>query len=452
MINHNAWGAELSTDPVERTRITAMREGLALVGVVVASVAPALLGGAAGPRRRPRARSRSRSRSFTLACAAVTLRAPTAPRRAAASVEPLATARRGAARRPAVPPPAGWCSSPTASRRPSPRRWCCSSSPTCCRRKARQGLFLALYFVAGGVGMPLWVRLSARLRQGARVDGRHGRGHRRLRLGVRARARATPARSRRSACCRGWRWAPTSRCRRRCWPTSSTATARARPTGAYFGLWTLATKLNLALAAGIALPLLGAAGLRARRARPAAAAGVRSPSSTRSFPACSSSARSSRSTVSETAAAQAPAMILKTTFAVARHRRPRRLRRHRRRAVPGREARARPRALLQRHRRRLGHVPGPLRQGRQALHRAHRRALGRRHRDARRALRVRRRREAEPRLEARQERRPLRRHRRRRRRHGHGRGRRQCVQPRATCWRCRSTAGSGTSTWTTGCS
>jgi len=31
-INHSAWGAELSPDPVERTRITAVREGLALVG------------------------------------------------------------------------------------------------------------------------------------------------------------------------------------------------------------------------------------------------------------------------------------------------------------------------------------------------------------------------------------------------------------------------------------
>jgi Na+/melibiose symporter-like transporter len=30
--------------------------------------------------------------------------------------------------------------------------------------------------------------------------------------------------------------------------------------GAYFGVWTLATKLNLALAAGIALPLLAALG------------------------------------------------------------------------------------------------------------------------------------------------------------------------------------------------
>jgi GPH family glycoside/pentoside/hexuronide:cation symporter len=35
---------------------------------------------------------------------------------------------------------------------------------------------------------------------------------------------------------------------------------RAHATGAYFGLWTLATKLNLALAAGIGLPLIAALG------------------------------------------------------------------------------------------------------------------------------------------------------------------------------------------------
>ena len=52
MISHNAWGAELSTNPVERTRITAVREGLALVGVVVASVAPALLGAPGNPEFR----------------------------------------------------------------------------------------------------------------------------------------------------------------------------------------------------------------------------------------------------------------------------------------------------------------------------------------------------------------------------------------------------------------
>ena len=43
-----------------------------------------------------------------------------------------------------------------------------------------------------------------------------------------------------------------------------------RSTGAYFGLWTLATKLNLALAAGIALPLLGALGYAPGSRDPAA--------------------------------------------------------------------------------------------------------------------------------------------------------------------------------------
>ena len=35
-----------------------------------------------------------------------------------------------------------------------------------------------------------------------------------------------------------------------------------RPDGAYFGLWQLTEKLNLALAAGIALPVLGLLGYR----------------------------------------------------------------------------------------------------------------------------------------------------------------------------------------------
>jgi len=38
------------------------------------------------------------------------------------------------------------------------------------------------------------------------------------------------------------------------------ARGRGRNEGAYFGLWSLATKANLALAAGIALPLLQAFG------------------------------------------------------------------------------------------------------------------------------------------------------------------------------------------------
>ena len=58
--------------------------------------------------------------------------------------------------------------------------------------------------------------------------------------------------------------------------------------GAYFGWWNFATKLNLALAAGLALPLLQRLRLRAGRPRRRRAAGAdRSP--TACCPACSSS-------------------------------------------------------------------------------------------------------------------------------------------------------------------
>ena len=59
---------------------------------------------------------------------------------------------------------------------------------------------------------------------------------------------------------------------------------RMQATGAYFGLWTLATKLNLALAAGIALPLLALPGLRAGQSQTRTRS-ARSPSSTRACPA-----------------------------------------------------------------------------------------------------------------------------------------------------------------------
>jgi glycoside/pentoside/hexuronide:cation symporter, GPH family len=47
------------------------------------------------------------------------------------------------------------------------------------------------------------------------------------------------------------------------------AAGEVRPDGAYFGLWQLTEKLNLALAAGIALPMLGALGYQPGTAQPA---------------------------------------------------------------------------------------------------------------------------------------------------------------------------------------
>ena len=257
MINHNAWGAELTTDPVGRTRITAIREGLALIGVVVASVAPALLGGTAGPDAglAPFAIAFA---VFTLACAAVTLRAPNAPRRAEASLEPLAT--RVAA--PLADPLfrrllAVFLANGIASAIPATLVLFFVADVL--QAESRQGLFLALYFVAGGVGMPLWVRLSAAW----------------------GKTRAWMAGMVAAIVAFVWAFAlgpgDTGAFAAICvlsglalgadlaLPPSLLADVidrdgRARPTGAYFGLWTLATKLNLALAAGIALPLLALLG------------------------------------------------------------------------------------------------------------------------------------------------------------------------------------------------
>jgi Na+/melibiose symporter-like transporter len=122
--------------------------------------------------------------------------------------------------------------------------------------EGRQGLFLALYFVAGAAGMPLWVKLSARF-------GKVRAWHVAMLAAVIAFAWAARLGSGDvaafaiicvlSGLALGADLAL---------PPSLLADVigrdrRQQATGAYFGLWTLATNLNLALAAGIALPLLG---------------------------------------------------------------------------------------------------------------------------------------------------------------------------------------------------
>jgi Na+/melibiose symporter-like transporter len=119
----------------------------------------------------------------------------------------------------------------------------------------RQGLFLALYFVAGAAGMPLWVRLSARVGK--------------VRAWLAAMALSVVAFVWAALLGPGDVAAFALICALSglalgadlALPPSLLADVigrrgRMEATGAYFGLWTLATKLNLALAAGLALPLL----------------------------------------------------------------------------------------------------------------------------------------------------------------------------------------------------
>ncbi len=266
-INHNAWGAELSNDPVERTRITATRESLALVGVVVASIAPGLLGGAGGEAA-GLPRFALVFAVFCVGCALVTLAlAPAAPRAGARS-EPIFAGMRAPLADPyfrrllAVFMLNGIASA-------VPATLVLFYIADVLGAESRQGLFLTLYFVAGAAGMPLWIRLSARL----------------------GKVRALQAAM--LAAVVAFVWAALlgtgdvvafaiicvlsglALGADLALPPSLLAdvigrNGRMQGTGAYFGLWTLATKLNLALAAGIALPLLAALGYAPGSRDPAA--------------------------------------------------------------------------------------------------------------------------------------------------------------------------------------
>ncbi len=256
-IAHGAWGAELSDDPVERTRITATRETLALAGVVVASVAPALLGGDHGEAA-GLPRFAGIFAATILLCAACTLAlAPPAPTpslaRPALAADLLAPLRDPYFRRLlAVFVANGIASS-------IPATLVLFFIADVLREEARQGVFLALYFAAAAAGMPLWVRLSARA---GKVRTWYGA----MALAITAFVGAA------------WLGAGDALPFALICVASGLAfgadlalapsvladvigrDGRMHATGAYFGLWTLATKLNLALAAGIALPLLSALG------------------------------------------------------------------------------------------------------------------------------------------------------------------------------------------------
>jgi Na+/melibiose symporter-like transporter len=241
---HQAWGARLGGDEGQRARIVSWREGLALVGVLVASVLPAVAG-----------------LSISTAVFALTL---------ALGMTLLARAPRPRLGRAAGAPPL--LIAPL--RTPAFRRLLAiylvngvaSAVPATLvlffirdRLQAQpwEPLFLASYFAAGALSMPLWVRAVARF------------GLARTWLAGMALAIVTFA----------WALAlgagDVAGYAAVCVASGialgadltlpgallagviRSAGHGERLEGAYFGWWNFASKLNLALAAGIALPLLG---------------------------------------------------------------------------------------------------------------------------------------------------------------------------------------------------
>lgn len=245
-VNHHAWGAELGPDPQQRTRITAAREAFALLGVVLAAALPGLLG----------ATLAHGLQQLVLLFSLLLLLAA-----AALWALPLQRTRQG---QQAFSPHAALCSARfrqllaifavSGIAAAIPASLVLFFVADVLQAEAQSGAFLAIYFVAGAAGLPVWVRLAS-------VRGKFFAWGVGMALSVLV-----------------FVWAGTLGVGDRvafgvicalsglalgadlALPPSILADVIEKEgggAGSYFGWWNLTAKLNLALAAGLSLPLLG---------------------------------------------------------------------------------------------------------------------------------------------------------------------------------------------------
>ena len=262
-ISYQAFGAEMSQDYHERTRITAVREGLSMVGVLLAAALPELLAGKYG--------TRDGFLYFACIFAPLVLIAGLTSASLSPAAVPAPEAKVAASWQAVLKPLAN-----DAFRRllvvfmlngiaaAIPATLVLFFVQDVIRRPDLGALFLIVYFLAGALGMPVWVWLARRADK-----------HRAWLLGMVL-----------SIIAFVWAFmlgegdgvAFVVIClvsgfglgADLALPPSILADVidegeekgLARGEGAYFGLWNLATKLNLALAAGLALPLLDWFGYR----------------------------------------------------------------------------------------------------------------------------------------------------------------------------------------------
>lgn len=260
-ISYQAHGAEISDDLSERTRVTAWREGCALLGVFLAAALPEVLKKEMGDR--------AGFAQFATIFVPIALGA-------------AALAVLGSPRALAKPPPVDtrvFAALRTPFRNPRFRRLAlvfvlngiAASIPATLvlffiedvvKRSNLTAVFLIAYFAAGALGLPGWVWLARRL--GKRRAWLVGMGVS-IAAFVWAFLLGPGSTGAYFAICvlSGLGLGADLAL-----PPSiladviddDEARGLGRSEGAYFGLWNLATKMNLALAAGVALPLLGAFG------------------------------------------------------------------------------------------------------------------------------------------------------------------------------------------------
>lgn len=265
-VSYQAYGAELSTDPTQRTRITAIREGLGLVGVLAGAILPQVCANVWGPR--------AGYAAFALGVAALLLVATgvsvryAPPPAAPLAVNPTNETWWRAMTRPLANPALRrlltvFMLNGTANAIPA--TLVLFYVDDVIGRDDLGAAFLFVYFAAGVVAMPLWPWLARRtnkthawllgmlasmvafvwaefLGPGDVLPFFLTCGLSGLALG--ADLALPPA-----------LLADTI--------DHEVAQGHGYPGGAYFGLWALVTKLNLALAAGVALPVLAVFGYKA---------------------------------------------------------------------------------------------------------------------------------------------------------------------------------------------
>lgn len=263
-VAYQAWGSQLGRDSAERTLLTASREGFGLLGVVLASLLPLLL---ASDLAEGLSRLAWLFVPLLALAAAITIvgsaaddpaSAPAqAVRTAGAPPVSLATLRRAFADPRFLRLVAVFVANGIAAALPATLVLFFVADVL--RAEAWSGAFLALYFAAGVAGLPFWVRLSRRV----------GRVH----AWLAAMALAIFAFLYTLSLGAGDIVAFAAVCLLTGFalgadlalPPALLADIAESPdatsgAGGYFGWWNLVAKLNLALAAGLALPLLGAFG------------------------------------------------------------------------------------------------------------------------------------------------------------------------------------------------
>jgi GPH family glycoside/pentoside/hexuronide:cation symporter len=259
-ISYYALGAELSRDYHERTRITATRGALAVAGVLVAAAVPELLSARMG--------TQAGLALFSLAFIPVVLAGAVAtvgfsprpaPGRRSAHAYSLYSTLAG----PFANPAYRWLilvSVLSGIAAAIPATLILFYVQDVLQRPALSGLFLALYFVFGAAGMPLWIAAARRF--GKKRAWLLGMAFSVIAF-VWAFLLSAGDSGEFAVVCMlsglayGAELAIAPSILADIVDQDQRVADGSRPDGAYFGLWQMVDKLNLALAAGIALPLLG---------------------------------------------------------------------------------------------------------------------------------------------------------------------------------------------------